>query len=65
MEEALDQELSELKAEAVALKQQIKAQPDRDPLQLALAAKENRIAALQTEITERRKIQGKFLYSSW
>ena len=65
MEEALDQELSELKAEAVALKQQIKAQPDRDALQISLASLNNRIATLQTEITERRKIQGKFLFSSW
>ena len=62
MDEALAQELSELKAEAVALKQKIKAQPDRDALQIALAAKENRIAALENRITELQKSRGKFLF---
>ena len=49
MEEALDQELSELKTRAERLEQQIIAQPDRDALQLLLASLNNRIAELQKE----------------
>ena len=63
--EELAQELSELKAEAKALKQEIGVETDKEERlakRAELAAKENRIATLQTEITERRKIQGKFLF---
>ena len=60
--EALDQKLRELEAEAVVLKQQIIAQPGRDALQIALAAKENRIAALENRITELQKSRGNFSF---
>ena len=57
-----DQELSELKDRAKALEQEIGVETDKEERlakRAELAAKENRIATLQTEITERRKIQGK------
>ena len=60
-----DQELSELKDRAKALEQEIGVETDKEERlakRAELAAKENRIATLQTEITERRKIQGKFLF---
>jgi predicted nucleic acid-binding Zn-ribbon protein len=61
--EALAQELSKLKAEAVVLKEQIRDQPDRDALQIALAAKEGRIAALENRITELQNSSGNFSFS--
>jgi phosphoenolpyruvate synthase/pyruvate phosphate dikinase len=63
--EMSDQELSELKDRAKALEQEIGVETDKEERlakRAELAAKENRIATLQTEITERRKIQVKFLF---
>jgi len=60
--------LSELKVRATRLEQEIDNEADREvkkSIRLELSALSNRIAALQNDITERRKVQGKFLFSSW
>ncbi len=64
--EALAQELSDLKAEAVVLKRQTIAEPDRNVLLTSLAALNNRIAALENHITvlENQKSRGTFSFSS-
>ena len=63
MESPLEQELRELKARATRLEQEIDKETDRD-MKLArlaeLTALRNQIAALQNEITERRKSRGNF-----
>ena len=71
MERTLDQELSELKARAIQLQQEIDNEHDSEkPEDVKLAklaaatALDNRIAALQYEITEQRKSRGNFSFSS-
>jgi FtsZ-binding cell division protein ZapB len=61
--QALQNELTELKARAVELQQQIIVQPDRDVLRLELIALRNQITELQKkENILLGQIQGKFLF---
>jgi peptidoglycan hydrolase CwlO-like protein len=65
--EELKQKLESLEARATRLEQEIDVETD-EAKELAkraeLTSLNNRIAALQNDITEQRKIQGNFLFSS-
>ena len=65
--ETLVQKLSDLEARAIQLQQEIDNEPEKDVKLAKLAAAtalDNRIAALQNEITEQRKSRGNFSFSS-